>query len=403
MWSRIFTVNKYILPLVKNVSPKLVTSVGLVLGGGAIYTCGERNNFCETVYENDDEYDEENRSVENDESLTTTISSSSCISSSYYRSHTLSSSSIYPDQPYHDFTVEPGNLHYSSSTFIPVMDAEAFDHPGSVLPLSQDLLKSPYTNRYNLPNNNNEHDEHNHHGGSPSTASTTTSGSNGSSSSTALSHSQRLRSMLEANEIFVDKKEFKNHNQDRGNKAHPSRCVVVTCMDTRLTTLLPAALDIRPGDAKIIKNAGAMIAHPFGSSMRSVIVALYMLNADEVFVVGHYDCGMSNVNTPAAIHYMLDRGHIAPETLRILASSGIDLHRWLHGFDSVQESVRSSVDLIRNHPLVPQHVPVHGLIIDPYTGKLDLVVDGSIHAKPSPFVNSTGGNPYGSSSSSNHY
>ena len=33
------------------------------------------------------------------------------------------------------------------------------------------------------------------------------------------------------------------------------------------------------GDAKIIKNAGAIVAHPFGSVMRSVIVALYELNA----------------------------------------------------------------------------------------------------------------------------
>ncbi|MFC9419955.1 carbonic anhydrase, partial [Bacillus mobilis] len=37
---------------------------------------------------------------------------------------------------------------------------------------------------------------------------------------------------------------------------------------------------------------------------------------------------------------------------------------------------QANVDLVRNHPLIPKDVPVHGLVIDPHTGKLDLVVDG---------------------------
>jgi hypothetical protein len=95
--------------------------------------------------------------------------------------------------------------------------------------------------------------------------------------------SARLGSMLHANDAFVERKDFRLYNMDvtkRGFKGS-SRCVVVTCMDTRLTTLLPAALSIKPGDAKIIKNAGAIVSHPFGGIMRSVIVALYELKADE--------------------------------------------------------------------------------------------------------------------------
>ena len=93
---------------------------------------------------------------------------------------------------------------------------------------------------------------------------------------------------------------------------------------------------------------------------------------------------MSNINTPEAVRRMTQKGQIKPDTLKTLTSSGIDIHRWLHGFDSVTEGVRNSVDIVRNHPLVPQHVPVHGLIIDPHTGKLDLVVDGSL---PPPTAN----------------
>ena len=46
------------------------------------------------------------------------------------------------------------------------------------------------------------------------------------------------------------------------------------------------------------------------------------------------------------------------------------------GFDDVEDSVRHTVSIIRRHPLMPDNVAVHGLVIHPATGKLTLVVDG---------------------------
>jgi len=42
----------------------------------------------------------------------------------------------------------------------------------------------------------------------------------------------------------------------------------------------------------------------------------------------------------------------------------------------VQDSVRHTVHTIRNHPLMPKDIPVHGLVIHPATGQLDLILDG---------------------------
>ena len=50
--------------------------------------------------------------------------------------------------------------------------------------------------------------------------------------------------------------------------------VIISCMDTRLVELLPKAMNMRNGDVKIIKVAGAVISHPFGSIMRSILVAV---------------------------------------------------------------------------------------------------------------------------------
>ena len=63
--------------------------------------------------------------------------------------------------------------------------------------------------------------------------------------------------------------------------------------------------------------------------------------------------------------------------MTILENAGIDLQVWLRGFKDVTESVENSVNVIRNHPLIPENVKIHGLVIHPTTGQLDVVVDGN--------------------------
>src|SRR5699024_2443102 len=132
------------------------------------------------------------------------------------------------------------------------------------------------------------------------------------------------------------------------------------------------ALNLRNGDVKMVKNAGAIIRKPFDSVMKSILVAVYKLHADEVTVIGHHDCGMSKVNIRALTEEMSKRG-IPEETLSALTHAGIDFEEEFHGFETVEASVRQSVDIIRKHPLLPSEVKVHGLVIDPGTGKVDVV------------------------------
>ena len=184
-----------------------------------------------------------------------------------------------------------------------------------------------------------------------------------------------LTEMLQFNQKFVEDHEYEKYET---TKFPNKKMVILTCMDTRLLELLPKALNLGNGDAKIIKDAGALVSHPFGSVMRSILIAVYQLKAQEVLVVAHYDCGMSGLKAEPVIESMKDRG-ITDDTLNTLTYSGIDIKQWLHGFENVSDSVEHSVNIIKNHPLMPKEVPVHGLVIDPKTGKLDLIVDGYQH------------------------
>lgn len=187
-----------------------------------------------------------------------------------------------------------------------------------------------------------------------------------------MNNNRILNDILAYNEQFVEDKQYEAYAT---TKEPNKKLVVLSCMDTRLTELLPKAMNIKNGDAKIIKNAGATIMHPFGSITRSILVAIYEFHAKDVIVVGHHGCGMSHLNTENLMEKIRERG-ISDETIATLQNAGIDVLQWLHGFESIEDAIRESVKTIKHHPLIPKDIHVHGLIMDPYTGKLDVVVNG---------------------------
>ncbi|MEN3002758.1 carbonic anhydrase [Dehalobacterium formicoaceticum] len=172
--------------------------------------------------------------------------------------------------------------------------------------------------------------------------------------------------ILAFNKEFVESKQYETLAT---TKFPNKKIAVLSCMDTRLTELLPAALNFKNGDIKIIKNAGAMISHPFGSVMRSLLVAIYELGVQEIMVIGHYDCGMQGLGASKLIEKMKKR-NISPDKIDMVQYAGIDLHKWLKGFDDAEASVQETVHIIRKHPFIPADVGVYGFMMDPVTGRL---------------------------------
>lgn len=175
--------------------------------------------------------------------------------------------------------------------------------------------------------------------------------------------------LLKYNREFVKNKGYERYIT---NKYPDKKIAIVSCMDTRLTELLPAALGIKNGDVKIIKNAGAIISHPFGSVIRSLMVAIYELGVVEIMIVGHTDCGAKHMNSSEMIEKMRERG-IPQERIDMIRYCGINFESWLRGFDTSEASVHETVTQIRNHPLIPADVIVRGFVIDSVTGELTSV------------------------------
>lgn len=153
---------------------------------------------------------------------------------------------------------------------------------------------------------------------------------------------------------------------------------VVTCMDCRLLEIFEPALGLKRGDAVELRTAGATISLPerpraANDLIRSLAGAIYLLGVRQVLVVGHTQCGLSHVE-PVALSSAMQALGVDPQQL--IANENLGnmegLVNWVGGFSDVHISVQETVEVIRNSPYLPK-IPVHGLVIDINTGKLEVV------------------------------
>lgn len=190
--------------------------------------------------------------------------------------------------------------------------------------------------------------------------------------------SQILHEVLAANEVYAA--DF----ADKGALAMPPArgFAILTCMDARLDPAKCAGL--AEGDAHVIRNAGGRASD---DAIRSLVISYKLLGTREWFVIHHTDCGMETF-TDAVM-----RGLLASslETATVDASGWHDhgpgpgsaegdYIEWLTIEDNAT-SVVADVTRIRNHPLVPGRIPIHGYIYDCKTGKLNEVPEATAAGK----------------------
>lgn len=161
--------------------------------------------------------------------------------------------------------------------------------------------------------------------------------------------------MQAANEVYAE-------SFDDGALPMPPgrRLAIVTCMDARLD---PAKfLGLGVGDAHVIRNAGGLVTD---DAVRSLVISHWLLGTEEVAVLAHTDCGMltfSNDDLRSKLHQ--EAGADASE---------VDFKP----FPDLEESVRKSVQTIRESPLLPDSLDVSGWVYDVRSGRITEVAEAA--------------------------
>jgi carbonic anhydrase len=156
-----------------------------------------------------------------------------------------------------------------------------------------------------------------------------------------------------ANEVYAD-------GFSKGDLPMPPgrRLAVVTCMDARLDPAKCLGLEI--GDAHVIRNAGGLATD---DAVRSLVISHWLLGTQEVVVVAHTDCGMLTFSNDDLRSKLRDEAGAD--------ASDVDFRP----FPDLEESVRESVQTIRESPLLPDSLEVSGWIYDVHSGRINEVAE----------------------------
>ena len=158
-----------------------------------------------------------------------------------------------------------------------------------------------------------------------------------------------FKDLFDANSEFV--KSFKS--QELTGQARKG-LAIITCMDSRIDPL--RIVGMQPGDAKILRNAGARVTEDV---LRTLVLATYLLNVNRVLVMPHTDCRMASGTE--------DEIHAAIKERSGVDTRGIEIR-------TVKDQVAAlNADLVRikSFPLLPSELAVTGAIYDVKSGKLN--------------------------------
>jgi carbonic anhydrase len=145
--------------------------------------------------------------------------------------------------------------------------------------------------------------------------------------------------------------------------------VALSCIDVRLNPLLPEVLGIPEEEFIWLRNAGNVITGPLSSTMRSLALACAIKGGKEIAVIGHTDCQVGKTTATELIERFRALGierNLLPQ----------DLIEYFGTFASERTNVIKATDIIRHSPLIGPRTPVHGLLVDVQTGKLEWLVNG---------------------------
>lgn len=160
---------------------------------------------------------------------------------------------------------------------------------------------------------------------------------------------------------------------EKGELAMPParHFAILTCMDARLDPAKFAGLS--EGDAHVVRNAGGRASD---DAIRSLVISYKLLGTREWFVVHHTNCGMeyfTNEIMRGLLAKSLETASLDEsgwrDTGKGPGSSAGESIDWLTIRDQ-EESVLEDVRRIREHPLVPRGIPIHGYVYDVKTGNL---------------------------------
>ena len=130
--------------------------------------------------------------------------------------------------------------------------------------------------------------------------------------------------------------------------------MVITCMDARIN--VEAALGLKPGEAHILRNAGASVTEDV---LRSAIISTNLMEVTQIMVINHTRCGMMNCTD-----HELRRQFTKKYGKAVVAPNSF------FTIDDLSLHAQEQVAKLKDHPWIPEATVIRGFTDAVHTGRL---------------------------------
>jgi carbonic anhydrase len=111
----------------------------------------------------------------------------------------------------------------------------------------------------------------------------------------------------------------------------------------------------------------AVIANPYGCTIRNIVSALMNQSIEELLVLG--SCENDQQITLKKLDEYFKREQIGADSKNTVeyifsCAHGSTLSEWLNGLPTKEDNIKKSVNILKQHPMIPKRLNISGYLVN---------------------------------------
>ncbi|WP_456278611.1 hypothetical protein [Bacillus sp. AK128] len=158
-----------------------------------------------------------------------------------------------------------------------------------------------------------------------------------------------------------------------GKEVTNKKAVVLTDLQ-EYEKFLPSILNYNNEELIVINSFGSVTTHSYGCLMRSVLLAVYTENVNQIYIVADHENSLKDCKVD--LLQKLDQSGVSRDVIQTLEYIDVvnhDLVEWLTGPENPKDTVQENIEMIKNHPLLPESIEVNGYLISKQSNEITVV------------------------------
>lgn len=151
------------------------------------------------------------------------------------------------------------------------------------------------------------------------------------------------------------------------------KTLIITGFNEKMLQFIPTITQRNTEELLIFTSLGEVISQPYGCLVRDIILAINTENVEEIYVIG--DEKKSSISEEQLM-IRLEKSGVTKqviETLDYIHFGGDSTINWLKGPQITRDKIKSNLELIKMHPLIPRSISVQGFIVNTETNEIEAV------------------------------